>query len=61
MKNVSCLMLFALALGCGEGAPPELTPEKKAEMDATMSTDMNSMMGEMQKSSPPGTPAPNAE
>ncbi len=56
MKKFSCLAMFALFLGCGEGAPPELTPEKKAEIDAKMSADMKSMMGEMQKAAPPKTP-----
>lgn len=61
MKNVFCLVACALMLGCGEGAPPELTPEKKVEMDAKMATDMKSMMGDMQKTAPPGTPAPKAK
>lgn len=55
MKKASWLLL-AVAVGCGEGAPPEITPEKKAEMDTKMNSDMSSMMNTMQQGAPPATP-----
>jgi hypothetical protein len=57
MKKASWLLL-AVIVGCGESPPPELTPEKKAEMDTKMNADMSSMMNNMQQGAPPATPQP---
>ncbi|MCA9048875.1 MAG: hypothetical protein KDA89_09120 [Planctomycetaceae bacterium] len=50
------LPMCIMVIGCGEGAPPELTPEKEAEYNQKMQSDMSSMMGDMQQGAPPGTP-----
>lgn len=55
MKNVSCLLTLALIIGCGGGDQQAPTPEKEAEMNTKMDSDMQKMMGEMK--GVPGTPA----
>lgn len=54
MKNTSCLLMFALIMGCGGANQEAPTPEKEAEMKATMDSEMQKMTGQMQQA--PGTP-----
>jgi hypothetical protein len=54
MKYTSCLLVFALIMGCGGADQEAPTPEKEAEMKAAMDAEMQKMTGQMQK--PPGTP-----
>lgn len=61
MKKYVALGFLALMLGCGEGPPADLTPEKEAEMKAEMDKSMQEMMGTMQSQAPPGTMKPKEE
>ena len=54
MKNTSCLLVFALILGCGGADQEAPTPEKEAEMKASMDAEMQKMTGQMQQAH--GTP-----
>ncbi len=54
MKNTSCLLMFALIMGCGGANQEAPTPEKEAEMKASMDSEMQKMTGQMQQA--PGTP-----
>lgn len=49
MKTVSCLLTLALMIGCGgaDQAPP--TPEKEAELNTAMQSDMQKMTGDLNK------------
>ena len=62
MKQFFAFSLLSLAIiGCGEGAQQVVTPEEQAKLDGTMKTDMDKMMGDMQKGAVPGTSAPEAK
>lgn len=57
MKVVFGAMLFAtMMIGCGEGAPPEMTPEEKAKSEEAMNSEMENMQN-MMNQAPPEVPS----
>ena len=59
MKNFSCLLTFALMIGCGGADQAPITPEKEAELNTQMDSDMKQMTGDLNKM--PGSPGAEAE